>query len=351
MGSEEDFRVASLAFIKKVGAVRVFDEEKWFSSAYSTLNARFTVKGKGLPKKDKEVLRSILFSSIDALESLSVDDYDAWFFDVAKKNTDSSCLSFGHAQKLINILMKYYFVYFCSDLDSEWKSAYLWLASFFGCLHAPIDRKVLKTLAERYCVDISPEKFSWTKWQWKEKCLYEELQQSIQKLAEQSSVYYGNRLYFEMRELWKADEKLIDKKGDCKSSKILRRTESNNGLFVFLEDVVREINKQGIGCFEVNETYGYFSIQRAGRARYKNVVCFVKNEPVFSISKYANIKRALFDKMPYSKLKLRAVPPLGLQLRKESLSSYPYNLEYDLKADRDIVFELCKKACESFTAK
>jgi hypothetical protein len=43
MGSEEDFKTESLAFAKKVGLVKVYDQERWFKGAYSTLNARFTV--------------------------------------------------------------------------------------------------------------------------------------------------------------------------------------------------------------------------------------------------------------------------------------------------------------------
>ena len=77
-------------------------------------------------------------------------------------------------------------------------------------------------------------------------------------------------------------------------------------------------------------------------------MCFVKDEHVLSISEYANIKKSLFDNPPYNKLKKRSDPPKGLQLRKKDGGRYPYHLEYSLKEDKNIVFQLCKKACENY---
>jgi hypothetical protein len=77
-------------------------------------------------------------------------------------------------------------------------------------------------------------------------------------------------------------------------------------------------------------------------------VCFVKNEPVLSINVHANINKSLFKYSPYNKLKKRRFPPQGLQLRKESWSLYQHHIEYDLKGDKDVIFQLCKKACNNF---
>jgi len=74
----------------------------------------------------------------------------------------------------------------------------------------------------------------------------------------------------------------------------------------------------------------------------------MKNEPVLSINKYANIKESLFENPPYNKLTKRSFPPQGLQLRKESWDLYPHHVEYDLKEDKDVIFQLCKEACEHF---
>jgi len=350
MRKDENFKTESLAFTEKVKNIKYYDEERWFSSAYSTLNARRTIEGGVLSEEVKKTLKNILFSSIENLKSFSVGDYDKWFYELAKRITDRvSKLSFGHAQKLINILMKYHFVYFYSDFDEDWKKKHLWLAPYFSHFHAPIDRKVLKNLTEKYSMEILPNKFSWTKWQWKEKVLYEEIQNFAQKIVEKAEMYHNNRLYFEMKELWKnPSEEITQQKGYYGKEEMMERAHGEDSIKNFVEEIVNEINKQGYGAFELNETSGYFSIQRAGKKEYKNVVCFVKNEQVLSISKYANIKKSLFDNPPYNKLKKRPCPPQGLQLRKESWHLYPHNVEYDLKEDKDVIFQLYRKACENF---
>jgi hypothetical protein len=350
MGKDENFKTESLAFTEKVKNIKDYDEERWFSSAYSTLNARFTVEGGGLSEEVKKTLKSLLFSSIENLKSFSVGDYDKWFYELAKGITDRVAkLSFGHAQKLINILMKYHFVYFYSGFDEDWKKKHLWLVPYFGHFHAPIDRKVLKNLTEKYSMEIPPNKFSWTKWQWTEKVLYEEVQNFVQKIVENAEMYYDNRLYFEMKELWKnLSEVIAQRKGGYGKGEMMERAQGEDSIRNFVEEMVNEINSQGYGAFELNVTTGYFSIKRAGKERIKNVVCFVKNEHVASISKYANIEKSLFDNPPYFKLKKRTRPPRWLQLREKDLGRYPNNVEYDLKEDKDVIFQLCKKACENF---
>ena len=129
---------------------------------------------------------------------------------------------------------------------------------------------------------------------------------------------------------------------------LMKITQSEDALKNFLVEIVGEINKQSYLVFELNDTSGYFSIQVAGRGTYKNVVCFVKNEPVLSINAHANIKESLFQNPPYNKLTKRSFPPRGLQLRKESWGLYPHHVEYDLTEDKDVIFQLCKEACENF---
>jgi len=350
MCAHTDFKIESLAFIEKVKKINYFNEEKWFSSAYSTLNPFWTIEGGSLSKEDKKILKNLLFSSIENLKSFSVGDYDKWFYELVKKITDRvSKLSFGHAQKLINILMKYHFAYYYSDFDEDWKKKYLWLVPYFGHFHSPIDRKVLKNLTKKYNMKILQNEFSWTKWQWKKKILYEEIQNFIQKIVEKTEIYNNNRLYFEMKELWKnSSEEITKQKGDYGKVHVMERTQGEDSLENFLNEIVDRINTQSYLVFKLYETSGYFPIQVVGRERYKNVVCFMKNEPVLSINKYANIKESLFENPPYNKLTKRSFPPQGLQLRKESWDLYPHHVEYDLKEDKDVIFQLCKEACEHF---
>jgi len=129
---------------------------------------------------------------------------------------------------------------------------------------------------------------------------------------------------------------------------MMERAHGKDSIESFVEEIINGINKQGYGAFSLNDTSGYFSIQRAGAERYKNVACFVKNEYVLSISKYANIERSFFDNSPYDRLKRRTSPPQGLQLRRESWDLYPHHIEYVLKEDKDIIFQICRKACENF---
>ena len=350
MGKNNNFKSESLAFAEKVKAVSSLDEERWFSSAYSTLNSRFTIEGGDLSREDRKTVKGILFSSIENLRSFSVGDYDKWFYELARGITDSyPKLSFGHSQKLINILMKYHFVYFCSDFNEEWTKKHSWLVPYFCYFHAPVDRKVLKNLTENYSLEIPPNKFSWTKWQWKEKFLYEEIQNYMQKIVEKNVKYCNNRLYFEMKELWKApsSETTQKKTGHGQVVK-MKKASGKDNLRNFLEETIIEINRQSDRTFELNDTNGYFSIILSGARRNKNVVCFVKDEHVLSINVNANIRNSFFANAPFNKLRGRSEPPRGLQLRYKDWNRYPYNLEYNLKEDEAIVFQLCKEACENF---
>jgi hypothetical protein len=128
----------------------------------------------------------------------------------------------------------------------------------------------------------------------------------------------------------------------------MKTTQGEDTLKKILDEIVDKINKQSSLKFKLNKTSGYFSIQVAERERYKNVVCFVKKEPVLSINVHANIKESFFQNPPYNKLTKRPFPPRGLQLRKESWAKYPHHVAYDLKEDKDVIFQLCKKACENF---
>lgn len=242
--------------------------------------------------------------------------------------------------------MKYHFVYFYSDLDEDWKKSHAWLEPYFIYFHAPIDRKVLKSLTEKYSFVIPPDQFSWTKWQWTEKALYAELQKSLHKLVtDRAEMSHNNRLYFEMKELWKSAEGKTQNKVLVNN---VKRLQGKDGIKNFLEELLNGINEEDIGVFELNETSGYFSIQRAGAKRYKNIICFVKDEPVLSISKYANIEKSLLCYPPYDKLKKKTCPPRGLQLREGNLDLYPHSIEYDLRDDKDVILQLCKKACETY---
>jgi hypothetical protein len=346
MTKHDDFRAESLVFAEKVRNVTSYGQERWFNSSYSTIKR--TVKG-GLSQEVRKKIRDLLFYSIDHLKTFSTSEYDKWFFELTEEITEISKLSFGQAQKLTNILMKYHFSYFYSDFNLDWKKKYQWMVQYFDSFHVPIDRIVIGSLAQKYSFKISQDKISWSKWQWKDKTLYEEIQNLTKKIAEKSEKYYSNRLYFEMKELWKSPSARVEYKDDYTDEKNLKWIPVKNELRNFLEEIISQINKQGFGEFELNETSGYFSIQRAGMKRYKNVVCFVKNEQVLSLSKYANIEESWLCKPSFSKLRKKSCPPKALQLRKENWYLYPVNLEYNISSDKDAILELCMNACRNFS--
>jgi hypothetical protein len=152
-----------------------------------------------------------------------------------------------------------------------------------------------------------------------------------------------------MKELWiNSSEKEPAQNRDYRKVNTMAGTHSDN-LKNFLIGIINEINKNSKRLIELNvRPRDYFSIQLVGVKRYKNVVCFVKNEPVLSVSKYANLYESFFDDPPYNTLKRRKVPPQGLQLRKKDWDRYPHNLEYDLNKDKEVVLQLCQKACRNY---
>lgn len=105
--------------------------------------------------------------------------------------------------------------------------------------------EVLKNLTKKYSFTIPLNKFSWTKWQWKEKSLYEEVQSFVKKKVEKNEEYCCNRLYFEMKELWKAPStEKTQQKGDYTKVVKMKRASGKDYLKTFLEQVIIEINKQ-----------------------------------------------------------------------------------------------------------
>jgi hypothetical protein len=80
MSKERDFRTASLAYTDKVKNIKYYDEERWFRSLYSTLSAFRTIEGGSLSGDAKTVLQRLLFSAIHDLKSISVNEYDTWFY-------------------------------------------------------------------------------------------------------------------------------------------------------------------------------------------------------------------------------------------------------------------------------
>lgn len=202
MPKNQDFQEESFNFASKVPSLEYYDPQSWFNAAFSSLNSNCTDKGPHLSKEEKARLSILLFSSIDHLRYLS--DYDHWFYKLAKRITDGfDELSFGHAQKLINILMKYHFVYFNTGSNLDWNKEFIWLLPFFNFFHTPIDRQVLLNLREICPFDVPLSKLSWNKWTWGDRSLYEDIQDTIQRISEENESYHNNRLYFEMKELCK----------------------------------------------------------------------------------------------------------------------------------------------------
>ena len=200
MPKNKDFQVESFNFISKNSAIEYYDTQKWFNTAFSTLNSGITVKEADLSEEEKSKLSTLLFSSIDHLRYVS--DYDQWFYKLAKAITDGfHKLSFGQSQALINNLMKYHFVYFNAGSNVDWNKEFIWLLPFFNFFHVPIDRNVLLNLRETFHFNVPLSKLSWNKWTWEDQPLYEDIQDALQEISEENESYHNNRLYFEIKKL------------------------------------------------------------------------------------------------------------------------------------------------------
>ena len=229
----DELKELSLKFIEqvkqKVNLAR-FDRDEWFKGCYSTIQR--TIRG-GLAERKKERLKNLLFDSIDSLRQTRTckAGYDEWFENLVSSIRTNINLTFGQAQKIVNILMKYHFCYYWADFDRKWNNSYCWLFPFFEFFHVPIDNVVLFNLKRKYggedekinrnikvweykniknavfCLtrDTQRRQVRWSRMGGKQEIMfYYYIQDFIDRMISKSGKY-ANRLHFEMKELWTAN--------------------------------------------------------------------------------------------------------------------------------------------------
>jgi hypothetical protein len=123
-----------------------FDLDVWAKGAGSTLiqsnrHARHpTISEDGLHAAAQEVWQM--------LSSVSPQDYDSHFFELAleiRKN-HLPYMTFGRTQKFINMIGKYAYCLYWSDLDPAWNRQNPWVQNLSPQFHIPVDAIVLYSL-------------------------------------------------------------------------------------------------------------------------------------------------------------------------------------------------------------
>lgn len=212
----EVVKAAALAFIKNVQPLEPFNQLKWFQGAYQTMQR---TKIGGVPPEIRKQIMCSVFEEIEKLRSIRPcqEAFDDWFFNGVQKICLLGALTFGQGQKIVNILLKYYYCYYYSGLDSFWNKENNYLESVFCFFHAPVDSIILQTLKLKYDdakigfvkTTAQGPRFveedthvPWSKLQNIES--YCKLQCYIGELAQKHQVI-NDRITFEMLELWNGD--------------------------------------------------------------------------------------------------------------------------------------------------
>lgn len=212
----EVVKEAALAFIKNVQPLEPFNQLKWFQGAYQTMQR--TKIGGVAPEIRTQIMGSV-FEAIEKLRSVKPcqEAFDDWFFSCVRKICSLGALTFGQGQKIVNILLKYYYCYFYSGLDPFWKEENSYLESIFSFFHAPVDSIIMQTLKVKYDdakIDFIKKTAQgprfveaatyvpWSKLQNIES--YCMLQNYIGELAQENQ-FVNDRIAFEMIELWSSN--------------------------------------------------------------------------------------------------------------------------------------------------
>lgn len=118
-----------------------FDRDVWFRAAYSTIS-------RGVPQGQfqtaaKRACCDLIFNRIPQLRPAHLDaDMQVLIILLAEMFP----LSIGQAQKLVNIVLKYYACVYYSGRDPAWSAANQWVAALTHRQHVPIDSIVLYNL-------------------------------------------------------------------------------------------------------------------------------------------------------------------------------------------------------------
>ncbi|MEJ8555040.1 hypothetical protein [Tepidibacter sp. Z1-5] len=103
----------TIKFADEVNPLEPFNEKNWFRDAYQTMQR--TKKG-GTSKEQKEEIRNLVFTEIKKMKNIEATQecFDKWFYDVVNNISKIGQLTFGQSQKIVNILLKYFYCYYHS---------------------------------------------------------------------------------------------------------------------------------------------------------------------------------------------------------------------------------------------
>lgn len=211
-------------FIKQIRSrnkIDLADKKSWFRGAYSTFKRPLSHIRAALDPAEKQDLQNLVQGCLDRLDG----NFDVWIRSLLSEIQKSHNFPIGCAQKLINILTKYYYV---SDLVNlvSFTSSEKNILKYRKLFHCPIDNYVLYNLRDKYPSEFSksiqvvlkPRIYKgkklgpltklkvrnslvpWSKLDDYE--LYIDIQKQVREMA--SIKGYQETLAFEMKELWKS---------------------------------------------------------------------------------------------------------------------------------------------------
>ena len=146
-----------------------------------------TIKFKDKDNKDennkcRNSVNELIVEKIKNLSDANQGAYDKFHFELCEKiieeyrKRDVAELTYGQAQKWVNMTMKY----LCVLSDANFTGDYKWLGDFYPYLHVPIDSIILNKIAEARFPNINLDKnLSWSKIDKYE--FYLEIQKNLRK--------------------------------------------------------------------------------------------------------------------------------------------------------------------------
>ena len=204
----------SIQFCKNIG-LEQFNKDKWFQWSYSTMQR--TKKG-GTSTEQKERIKIFLYERITNINKNSISnqsDFNKWLLNCIKGICKKGNLTFGQGQKIINILLKYYYCFYYSEQDKEWNKDQKYLKKYFSFFNAPVDNIILAKLKKKYNdpiisflelkssrarFNINGNLFPWSKLEDSKE--YLSIQDYVENLASKDN-NINDKLCFEMKYLWK----------------------------------------------------------------------------------------------------------------------------------------------------
>ena len=212
-------------FIKQIRSrnkIDLTDKKNWFRGAYSTFQRPLSHIRPALDPSEKQDLQNIVKGYLDRLD----DPFDIWIRSLIFEMRKNHNFPIGCAQKLINILTKYYYVCDLVNLVT-FTSSEKNILKYRNLFHCPIDNYVLYQLSVQYPlqfsksikvvqkprIDKSGKKFGpltklkirnspvpWS--QLDDFELYIDIQNQIREISNLEG--YQDTLSFEMQKLWKS---------------------------------------------------------------------------------------------------------------------------------------------------